>query len=210
MKGPELRDMQDSWFSKNADEIQGYADSHDTKHFHDVLKAVYRPQSSGSHPLNADGTQLLTEKKQILEGWAEHFINVLNRPANISDEAIARLPQEEISEDLDTFPTENEVGNVVKQHSCGKAPGSNAIPADVYKAGSPAMMQKLTLFQFIIVHIYKRKGYRQSCDNNPYISLLSIAGKILAPVLLNSFSISSKVSSQKASAVSVLNVGLRT
>ena len=36
-----------------------------------------------------------------------------------------------------------------------------------------------------IVHIYKRKGNRQSCDNHREISLLSIAGKILAPVLLN-------------------------
>ncbi|KAL8566845.1 hypothetical protein ACOMHN_052243 [Nucella lapillus] len=36
-----------------------------------------------------------------------------------------------------------------------------------------------------IVHIYKRKGNRQSCDNHRGISLLSIAGKILARVLLN-------------------------
>lgn len=51
-----LRQMQDSnWFSKKADEIQGYADSHDVKRFYDALKAVCRPQSSGSSPLNADG-----------------------------------------------------------------------------------------------------------------------------------------------------------
>ena len=36
-----------------------------------------------------------------------------------------------------------------------------------------------------IVHLYKRKGNRQSCDNHRGISLLSIAGKILARVLLN-------------------------
>jgi len=65
---------------------------------------------------------------------------------------------------------------------------------------TPAVVQKLTkLFQSIwekgtvpqqfkdasIVHIYKRKGNRQSCDNHRGISLLSIAGKILACVLLN-------------------------
>ena len=37
----------------------------------------------------------------------------------------------------------------------------------------------------MIVHIYKKKGNRQSCDNHRGISLLSIAGKILARVLLN-------------------------
>ncbi|KAI8492323.1 hypothetical protein Bbelb_297760 [Branchiostoma belcheri] len=36
-----------------------------------------------------------------------------------------------------------------------------------------------------IVHLYKRKGNRQSCDNHRGISLLVIAGKILARVLLN-------------------------
>lgn len=43
-------------------------------------------------------------------------------------------------------------------------------------------------FQFYsqcIVHIYKRKGNRQLCDNNRRISLLAIAGKILARVLLD-------------------------
>ena len=36
-----------------------------------------------------------------------------------------------------------------------------------------------------IVHLYKNKGNRQFCDNHRGISLLSIAGKILARVLLN-------------------------
>ena len=36
-----------------------------------------------------------------------------------------------------------------------------------------------------LVHIYKRKGNRQCCDNHRGISLLCIAGKILARVLLN-------------------------
>ena len=63
-----LRDMQDLWYIKKANEIQGYADSHDTKRFYDALKTVCGQQSSGSSPLlTAYGTQLLTEKKQILE-----------------------------------------------------------------------------------------------------------------------------------------------
>jgi len=36
-----------------------------------------------------------------------------------------------------------------------------------------------------IVHIYKRKGNKRSRDNHRGISLLSIAGKIMACVLLN-------------------------
>nr|VZH91294.1 unnamed protein product [Spirometra erinaceieuropaei] len=36
-----------------------------------------------------------------------------------------------------------------------------------------------------IVHLYKRKGNRQVCDNHRGISLLNIAGKILPRILLN-------------------------
>ena len=196
-----LRSMHDSWLSAKADEIQGYADRHDTKRFYDALKAVYGPQSSGSSPLlSADGSTLLIDKKQILERWADHFNSVLNRPAVINDEAIACLPQMEINQDLDAPPSNEEVSKAIKQMTSGKAPGPDAIPAEVYKFGGEVMHHQLTsLFQTMwdqgqlpqdfrdatIVHIYKRKGNRQSCDNHRGISLLSIAGKILARVLLN-------------------------
>nr|VZI21032.1 unnamed protein product [Spirometra erinaceieuropaei] len=36
-----------------------------------------------------------------------------------------------------------------------------------------------------IVHLYKRKGNRQVCDNHRGISLLNIAEKIFARILLN-------------------------
>ncbi|KAL8568569.1 hypothetical protein ACOMHN_058505 [Nucella lapillus] len=128
-----LRSMQDSWLSAMADEIQGYADRHDTKR--------------------------------------------------------ARRP-----------PSYEEVNKAIKQMTTGKDPGPDAIHAEVYKTGGETIRNQLTsLFQSMwkqehlpqefrdatIVHIYKRKGNRQSCDNHRGISLLSIAGKILARVLLN-------------------------
>ena len=69
----------------------------------------------------------------------------------------------------------------VQQLSSGKAPGAYAIPAEVYKAGRLPMAEKLTeLFHCIwrketipqkfkdasIIHLYKRKGNPQVCDNH--------------------------------------------
>jgi len=102
--------------------------------------------------------------------------------------------------ELDQPPSSTEVTKAIKQLSCGKAPGADAIPAEIYKSGGPTLTKKLTeLFiscwdkgtlpqdfkDASIVHLYKRKGNRQSCDNHRGISLLSIAGKILARVVLN-------------------------
>ena len=162
---------------------------------------MYGPQSSGATPLlSADGATLLTEKSKILERWAEHFQDVLNRPASINDQAIARLPQVEVNSSLNDPPDVQEVKMAIKQLSDGKAPGSDAIPSEIYKCGSTTLTEQLTvLFKQIwiqqiipqefkdatIIHLYKRKGERKSCDNHRGISLLSIAGKILARLMLN-------------------------
>ena len=195
-----LRQMQDAWLRNKADVIQSYGDRHDMKNFYDALKEVYGPTSSGSSPLlSADGNTLFTDKEKILVRWAEHFNSVLNRPASINNEAINRLPQVPINEALDD-PTLLETQKAIRLLSNGKAPGSDSIPAEVYKEGGSALTEKLhqmflrmwqqeTIPQEFkdasIIHLYKRKGNHQVCDNHRGISLLSIAGKILAWILLN-------------------------
>ncbi|BHF65962.1 hypothetical protein SprV_0200897600 [Sparganum proliferum] len=196
-----LREMQDAWTARKAEEIQGYANRNEWKNFFSAIKAVYGPPTKGSAPLlSADGSTLLTEKTQILQRWAEHFRGVLNRPSAISDAAIDRLPQVETNVDLDLPSSLQETIRAVQQLSSGKAPGSDAIPAEIYKHGGPQLMDHLTaLFQEMwrqgevpqdfkdatIVHLYKRKWNRQVCDNHRGISLLNIAGKIFARILLN-------------------------
>ena len=101
---------------------------------------------------------------------------------------------------MDTPPTLSEVEKAIHQLSSGKAPGADAIPAEVYKNAGPQLREKMTqLFQVMwtqeaapqdfkdatVVHLYKRKGNRQACDNHRGISLLCIAGKVLARILLN-------------------------
>ena len=170
--------MQDSWLRKKADEIQSFADRKDMKKFFDALKTVYGPQSSGTIPLlSADGTSLLTDKETILKRWAEHSDGVLNRPSSINDEAINRLPQVECNPLLDELPTVSETVKAIKLLSSGKAPGSDAIPAEIYKAGgSPVaelvhiMWRKEAIPQEFkdatIIHLFKRKGNPQVCDNH--------------------------------------------
>ena len=93
-----------------------------------------------------------------------------------------------------------ETVKTIKFLSSGKAPESDAIPAEIYKAGGPPVAEELTeLFHIMwrkeaipqefkdatIIHLFKRKGNPQVSDNHRGISLLSIARKIHARVLLN-------------------------
>ena len=72
----------------------------------------------------------------------------------------------------------------IKLMSSGKALGSDAIPELFHimwrKEAIPQEFKDAT-----IIHLFKRKENPQVCDNHRGISLLSIAGKILARVLLN-------------------------
>ena len=107
------------------------------KKFHDALKTIYGPKSSGATTLlSADGNTLLTDKEAILERWAEHFNSVLNRPSSINEDAIDRLPQIECNVLLDEFPTVTETRKAVQQLSSGKAPGADAIPAGLQGWGA--------------------------------------------------------------------------
>ena len=193
--------MQDSWLSNKADEIQGFADRNNMKNFYDGLKEVHGPTTSGSSPLlSADGSTLITDKEKILERWAEHFDSVPNHPSTINDEAINWLPKFPVDETLNAVPTFEEIQKVIHLLNSGKAPGADSIPTEVYKEDGTALTEKLCqLFQLIwhhetvpqdfkdasIIHLYKHKGNCQACDNHCGISLLSIAGKALARVLLN-------------------------
>ena len=139
-----LHQMQDTWLSNKADEIHGFADSHDKNDFYAGLKEVYGPTTSGTSPLlSADGSTLIIGKEKIFERWAKHLDSVLNHPSAINDTAINRLPQVPIDETLDAVPTLKGTQKGISQLSSGKAPGSDAIPAEVYKDSGMALVEKL-------------------------------------------------------------------
>ncbi|VDL90486.1 unnamed protein product [Schistocephalus solidus] len=196
-----LQEMQDAWIIRKAEGIQAYADSNEIKNSFKAIKFISGTCIKGTAPLlSSDGTTLLTEKSQILKRWAEHFRSVLICSSVISDANIDRLRQLDKNNDLDLPSALPKTIRAVQQISDGKAPGSDAIPPEIYKHGGTRLMAELTtLFQEMwlqgqvpqdlkettIVHLYKRKGNRQLCDYHRGISLLNITGKIFARILLN-------------------------
>ncbi|BHF67276.1 hypothetical protein SprV_0301030200 [Sparganum proliferum] len=117
---------------QKAGEIQGYTENNESDNYFAATKATHGAPTKGTASLlTSDGLTLLTEL-YILKLWAEHFGNILNRPSAISDAAIDRLPKVEANTDIDLPPSIPETIRAVKQLSCGEAPGSDEIPAEIY------------------------------------------------------------------------------
>ncbi|VDL99716.1 unnamed protein product [Schistocephalus solidus] len=153
------------------------ADQTEMKNFFKAIKATYGPCIKWTAPLlSSDGTTILIEKSKILKPWAVTFRSVLVCSSAISDTAIDRLLQLDTNNDLGLPPSLSDTIRAMQQLSSWKAPGSNAIPPEVYKHGGPRPMAELTtLFQQMwhqgqvsqnfkdatIVHLHKWNDNRQ-------------------------------------------------
>ena len=195
-----LRAMKEAWWSAQATYLQDAFDRKDSKAFYEGMKKVFGPQENGVAPINSIDGEVLTDKTEILKRWKEHFESVLNNTSFTDENVFNSIPQRPEIPELSFLPTIQEVLAAIKQISAGKAPGKDAIPPEIFKYGGTKLVKKLlALFiqiwtqgmvpqdfkDAMIHHLYKNKGNRKVCDNHRGISLLSIAGKILARLILN-------------------------
>ena len=141
-------------------------------------------------------------KEAILSRWREHFNALLNRPSAVKPGTIEGLQQAEVVHELDP-PT-----NLAKKRSAKKYINQNraklqkrtAYPWSFRGCWTSTLRQvSFSLHTHIweteklpkdfkytqITSIYKKKWERSDCKNYRGLALLTIAGKILATILLN-------------------------
>lgn len=194
------RKLKTKWWEDKAEELQYFANTNNMKGFYDGLKEVWGPRTNQPMQLKTlDGERLLTEDSQVLDRWAEHFSNLLNAPAAVSDSALNRLRSLPSADWMNAEPDFAEFQIALNSIKDGKAPGVDMIPGELLKYGG--FETRHLLWQLItklwntekipqewrdanLVTIFK-KGDRTDCSNYRGISLLSIAGKVFARILLN-------------------------
>lgn len=193
------RTIKNNWWTNKAKELQTYIDKNDMKNFFSATRVLYGPSTQGLAPLRSkDGARILKSNKDILARWKEHFEDLLNRNPVIDDNAIHQIPQQPIDDSLSRIPSLEEVKTAIFAMKNNKAAGIDNIPAEIYKHGGPLLHSQLhqlivkiwvkeeiptDLRDGLITTIFKKKGERTDCGNHRGITLLSIAGKILARIL---------------------------
>ena len=59
---------------------------------------------------------------------------------------MAKIPQHDVNHKLDSPPLPEEAKSAIKKLKCGKAPGIDGLPAEVYSAGGDVAKQRTSLF----------------------------------------------------------------
>ena len=197
------RMLKNQWWQTKAAELQENADLNDMRGFYHGIKASYGPKVSYPDQLLAlDNITLLTEKKDLLTRWTEHFNTLLNEVSDVNLDIPKSLEQSTIQTWMDDCPDMMELCEVIDSLSNGKSPGADGIHPEVIKRGGQTLLEKLYEIKCDIwqtglppqdwkdaqlITLYK-KGDRRQCGNYRGISLLSIAGKIFARIFLNRLS----------------------
>ena len=151
---------------------------------------------------SSDRQDLLTDNTAILTRSSEHFQTLFSANRTVQASATERVPQLPPKEELDEPPTLEKLTVAIKQLKSRKAAGVDGIPPEIWKHGDPALHDKLhdllvccweqaklphDFCDAAIITLYKNKGEKSDCSSYRGITLLSIAGKILARILLNSW-----------------------
>ena len=82
--------MQDSWRRKKTEEIQSFADGKDIR-FHDALKTIYSPKSSGATTLLSATGALFSQIKML--SWKGGQNTLIVCSIDLHEDTIDRLPQ---------------------------------------------------------------------------------------------------------------------
>ncbi|MCP4267312.1 MAG: hypothetical protein GY777_17355, partial [Candidatus Brocadiaceae bacterium] len=186
------------WLKASA-RIQAAADRGDTKSVYEgIRKAVGPTKRYTSHLLSETG-EILHSKSEQLGRWVQHFSLLYSTRNIVTDDALDSMGSLPTMDDLDCEPTTEELSKAIDLMAPWKAPGSDGIPADLLRHCKSSLLPHLhdilvkcwregmvpqDMRDAKIITLYKNKGSRSDCNNYRGISLLAIAGKAFARVVL--------------------------
>ena len=193
------RHCANSYWLELCNNIEQASNSGNTGRMYEGIKKALGPQKIKTAPIKSKEGVPISDSKQQLKRWTEHYLELYSTKNNITEEALHNIPQLSVLDQLDKEPSIEELEEALDHLTYGKSPDSDSIPPDVVKSGKPALLQPLyellclcwkekevpqNMRDSKIITLFKNKGDRGDCNNYRGISLLSIVGKVFARVIL--------------------------
>ena len=190
-----IRTDKRNFVDRMAQEATQATASGNIKQLYDITKKITGKFGRTERPVKDKNGNVLMGADKQLSRWAEHFEELLNRPAP------ANTPDIPAAEEYLPIgcgkPTKEEIRKAIKQLKKGKAVGTDEIPAEALKV-DPEMLAELLygLFEKIweeeipshwkegLLTKTPKEGDLGLCSNYRGITLLSVPGKVLNRVIL--------------------------
>lgn len=186
-------------------EIENAVKDHDPATAFQVIRRLRGSGMNTEHIAihDKDGNSLMNSEDR-LNRWREYFEEMFNVETVVDEWALQQIPQPPLDpKELslqDAVPTIEEVMKAIQQIKNRKAPGKDGIPIELLKVGGRPLAEWLHEIicdvweqevmikdwtEAILIRLYKNKGDKRICDNYRGISLLVVAEKVFARILLN-------------------------
>ena len=179
--------------AKAAEEAAG---KKNMKEVYDITRKLAGNKHASEKPVKNKSGEIITDEKEQLERWKEHFEELLNRPIPTDRPVIT--PRETPLNINTSKPSKLEIKRAISLLKNGKATGPDGVPAEAIKADtniSVEMMHNLlgkiwdeenvpTEWKHGYIIKLPKKGDLGECKNWRGITLLSVPSKILNRILL--------------------------
>ena len=191
-----LRNDREIWWNERASEMERAAALGNSRKLFRLIRTTGRKALGVSEAICEVDGELIVNQQRRLVRWAEHFKGQFNcPPASVASVAVSAQVVWSVSTDP---PSEAEIRKEIQNLGRHKAPGSDSLPPALFKDGGTILVRELhVLFskvwsteqvpsswgESIVVPIFK-KGPRNDCANHRGISLIPVASKLLASIIL--------------------------
>ena len=142
--------------------IQSAADFGNVRGMYEGMKKAFGPSIIKTAPLKSKAGETITDQAEQMERWAEHYQELYSRENIVTDKATEGTEALPMMDELDAYPTIEELEKALDSLASGKAPGKDGIPPEVLKTSKEKFPTPITS----TISYYcagKKAAYHKTC-----------------------------------------------
>ncbi|BHF71520.1 hypothetical protein SprV_0401457800 [Sparganum proliferum] len=179
MTAKSARDDRKQYWAEIATSMEQASNVGDTRKLYQLIRQVSSKPSTLRDSVRDVNGGFIADNSAKVERWREHFEHHLNcdtQPTSPLLSSSAEFPLSPTYAVPCDPPSEEEIVDAIRKLRNNKAPGEDGIPAEIFKSCVDTLAPWL-----------HEKGDKTRCENYRGISLIDVAAKIFAIVLLRRF-----------------------